>query len=206
MLRSPYEVLISVMNDSQSFNTYIRQGAITGLRHLLQSAYLDSTSKNKIMQAINSALGDKGDFSTINIRTRELILFPDSNTGELALELHDALLWMNDNNTPVDYPDIFKIILIICKKLPKFIPFIEKYPLRLMNYDDNQKILGYYQSIGYNLELWYRYTPPENVGKVHLRYLELDDRTKPNAMGLVYPLFKSPALAISVLYMNICTT
>jgi len=61
-------------------------------------------------------------------------------------------------------------------------------------------MLGQLVRDGCRLGLWYRYTPPDRVGRVHLRYLEVEDRSVPNSMGICYKLFRHPLLVLPVLY------
>ncbi len=84
--------------------------------------------------------------------------------------------------------------------MPGFMDFLRKYPLRLMCLDHHKKIFGNYARRACCLQLWTRFTPPKNVGEVKSRYLRLDDRTKPNSMGLVHHLLEHPALALPVIY------
>ncbi|MGH9822130.1 MAG: hypothetical protein ACREDR_02565, partial [Blastocatellia bacterium] len=83
---------------------------------------------------------------------------------------------------------------------PGALAFLEKHPLRLMPLDVHKRVLGYLSMSGCRLMYWTRYTPPLQIGKVHRRYLTLDDRSLPNAMGIYYHLFRHPVLALPVIY------
>jgi hypothetical protein len=77
-----------------------------------------------------------------------------------------------------------------------------------MELDHHRRILGKYIHEKCALTLWTRYTPPRwepgmlpgDAGEVKRRYLSVEDRTVPNAIGIYYRLFEHPALALPVVY------
>jgi hypothetical protein len=98
------------------------------------------------------------------------------------------------------YDEISQIVALMCEIMPGALDFLRKYPLRLMPLDAHKQILGYFLESGCNLIYWTRYTPPKNIGKVHNRYLTIDDRSTPNSMGIYYKLFRHPVLVLPVIY------
>lgn len=102
--------------------------------------------------------------------------------------------------THEDYPDLPVIAELIAAHLPAASAFFHHYPLRLMTLDDHRGVLGQYRAEGCGIQWWTRYQPPLGRGPVRERYLQLDDRTRPNAMGIHYRLFRHPVLAVSVMY------
>jgi hypothetical protein len=124
---------------------------------------------------------------------------------ELAAELQQGLEWMStvfgdrpDQRWPVG--EILRLVEALCEHLPEALVFLQRYPLRLMPIDVHKQLLGEYRLDGCRITLWTQYTPPLYVGPVNRRYLNLDDRSTPNSMGIYYRLFCEPRLALPVIY------
>jgi hypothetical protein len=74
--------------------------------------------------------------------------------------------------------------------------------------EEHKKVLGQYSKSKYNIIHWTNYTPPlwekgmlpDEAGVVNKRYITIDDRSKPNSMGIYYRLFEHPILALPVIY------
>ncbi|MES1245079.1 MAG: hypothetical protein ABUT39_25975 [Acidobacteriota bacterium] len=138
--------------------------------------------------------------------------------GARLLELHGALRrglrWMAELVGGRSGPDplleerLPRIAALIGEQLPGVMDFLDRYPLRLMTLHHHREILGQYSRERAHIRFWTRYSPPKwfpganpgELGQVHRRYLELDDRSMPNALGLYYRLFEHPVLVLPVLY------
>lgn len=126
--------------------------------------------------------------------------------------------WLAETRQATDWRHLPAIFRLVSEELREAVPFFAKYPLRLMLRADQQTILGLYRRDGCRVVQWTRYQPrdgtpdvpgdeagrdderPRNAGPVTARYLDLDDRTPPNSMGLDYLLFHHPLLVVPVLY------
>ncbi len=143
---------------------------------------------------------------------------------ELEMAVVDALVWMQDFNefaggedndaddaddaADWDYGTVRRILLEAHRYIPVLPEFLARYPLRLMSSEHHASVLGKYSRARAGVSMWTRYTPPlwhpgatpEEVGTVQKRYLELEDRSEPNSMGIRWELFRHPALAVPVMY------
>ncbi|MCK5342779.1 MAG: hypothetical protein KAR20_05215, partial [Candidatus Heimdallarchaeota archaeon] len=150
---------------------------------------------NEISATLQASL----DPDDIFMGTYEIRLSPESYQGEMTHQIirgiHQGLLDITES-----FSNLHDTVQLVCEQLPGAIKFFKKYPLRLLSMQLYNRVLAYYREDGYQLNLWYKYTPPEKVGQVELRFLEVDDRTKPNSMGFASLLFNHPLLAIPVLY------
>jgi len=145
---------------------------------------------------------------------RVVRLLPDEMLLEFVEELRSGLRWMVElveGQSDIDRTledNLIPIAVYIRKELQGMMDFMSKYPLRLMTLDRHKNILGFYSCEKVSLEYWTRYSPPSwfrganpaEVGEVHKRYINLDDRSRPNAMGIYYRLFEHPLLALPVIY------
>jgi hypothetical protein len=151
----------------------------------------------------------RGDFGE-----RMLRILPGSRLLELAGSLRRGLRWMvelvegRSGGDPALAENLPWIVALVGEQMPDVMDFLSRYPLRLMTLHRHRQILGQYSRDKVHLRFWTRYTPPRwfrganpsELGEVHHRYLELDDRSAPNAMGLYYRLFEHPVLVLPVLY------
>lgn len=145
---------------------------------------------------------------------RMLRLPPGARLLEFAGALRRGLRWMAElvegraGGDPALEENLPWIVALVGQEIPDAMDFLRRYPLRLMTLHRHRQILGQYSRDKVNLRFWTRYTPPRwfrgadpsELGEVHIRYLELDDRSTPNAMGLYYRLFQHPVLVLPVLY------
>ncbi|HEX8183898.1 MAG TPA: hypothetical protein VF747_04085 [Blastocatellia bacterium] len=99
-----------------------------------------------------------------------------------------------------EYHQVKATVELMCEIVPGALNFLRRYPLRLMPLDYHKQILGNYSRRGCGLIYWTRYTPPKDIGKVHLRYLSIEDRSTPNSMGIYYKLFRHPVLVLPIIY------
>jgi len=151
----------------------------------------------------------RGDFGE-----RVLRLLPGARRLELVGTLRRGLRWMVEiiearaGRDPSLEANLPCLAALVGEHLPGVMDFLSRYPLRLMTLQRHREILGQYSREKAHLQFWTRYTPPRwfrganprEIGEVHRRYLNLDDRSMPNALGLYYRLFEHPALVLPVLY------
>lgn len=165
----------------------------------------------EIRDCVDAARRSQGDNT---FGERVLRLLPDARLPEFLAALRRSLRWMvelverrTNGSRPLE-ENLQWIVTLVAEELPGIMDFLSRYPLRLMALDRHRQILGQYARDKVHLQLWTRYTPPrwfpganpDEIGKVHHRYLDLDDRSSPNAMGLYYRLFEHPVLVLPVLY------
>src|SRR5262249_36307308 len=124
---------------------------------------------------------------------RIIRILPDARLLELTRELADGLDWMTAIVDP-DGPNagvqdnLRDVVKLLSAYLPGVLQFLHRFPLRLMPLERHRQILGLYSRDKVAITLWTRYTPPkwfpgakaEELGEVHKRYLEVDDRSAPN--------------------------
>jgi hypothetical protein len=107
-----------------------------------------------------------------------------------------------------DYSAIRDILRLTCEHVPGALAFLGEYPLRLMTSKQHAQIMGKYSRTKAGITHWTRYTPPlwkpgappDQIGTVIKRYIEMDDRSAPNAMGISFRLFAHPVLAVPVIF------
>lgn len=148
---------------------------------------------------------------------RVVRLLPGQSFLELEETLTAGLVWMADvadfggrdedgDDDDLDYSQVRNILTLLRELAPGSLQFLVGYPLRLMTLDHHKRLLGQYSRTKGGITLWTRFTPPawrpgmEDAGKVHARYLRLDDRSTPNSMGIWSSLFSHPILALPVIY------
>jgi hypothetical protein len=148
---------------------------------------------------------------------RVVRLLPGQSFLEMEETITAGLVWMADvaefsgggadeDDDDVDYSQVRSILTLLRELAPGGLQFLVRYPLRLMTLDHHKRLLGQYSRTKCGITLWTRYTAPawrpgvENAGKVHARYLQLDDRSVPNSMGIWSGLFSHPILALPVIY------
>ncbi|HKV39439.1 MAG TPA: hypothetical protein VJX67_09515, partial [Blastocatellia bacterium] len=219
-------LLLTVLRNAQLYPTSIRQGAAWGLKLLCDNGHLDAATKLDLLDTIRSCVAgdDRDSFCERTVR-----LLPGIGTSEMAEALGDGVQWMTRlvqgsdaeiasqsaasaefKKTAVlqqrkydeasEYERLARIVDLMCEMLPGALAFLEKYPLRLMPLDVHKRVLGYLSTSRCRMTYWTRYTPPLRIGRVHRRYLTLDDRSMPNSMGIYYNLFRHPVLALPVIY------
>lgn len=190
--------------------------------------YIEASNLNQLENTLKDLLQDHDDLRNDIIKMSEVIssnrhelshefgerlvhFLPAFNLLENEQELHNALTWMSDLGIEKSIPsskNLRWIIQLLRQLIPGAFDFLCHYPLRLMTMDQHKKILGQYSRHKCDIGLWTRYTPPvwrrgaqpDEVGQVHRRFLVLDDRSKPNDMGIYYRLFEHPVLALPVIY------
>lgn len=167
--------------------------------------------QEEIRDAVDAARRSqgRGEFGERAVR-----LLPGARLLEFVGALRRGLCWMVElleRRTGRDRwleDNLRWIAALVGEELPGVTDFLSRYPLRLMPLDRHRQILGQYSRDKVQVQLWTRYTPPRwfrganpaELGKVHRRYFDLDDRSAPNAMGLHYRLFEHPVLVLPVLY------
>ena len=105
------------------------------------------------------------------------------------------------NGAGEDYSTLHRTVDVMLEHIPGLLKFVERYPIRLMTSEDLKGAFGVYSREGATIELWYRYDrPQERGGRVSERYLQLQDRTKPNSIGLHYRLLQHALLCCPVLF------
>lgn len=206
---TPGYLLLQITGEGQKYNEGVRQGAAMGLHHLVSNGHLDEATREKIETHLTKIISPE-DGGGERFRERRVLLYPGVSQYEMFQALRSGIQWMLeiaergiDSNvareTLSHYNRLFETVHLLWRKLPQAVAFFTKHPLRLMRLDDKRK-LGFYSQDCCSLELWTRYTPPKGIGKVQHRYLRVDDRTAPNAMGLHYRLLRHPFLSTPVLF------
>ncbi len=208
---SPGYLLLQVLRSSHIYPVSARQSAAWGLHLLRTHGHLKEETKNELFVAlceVNSAEDDQ-------FRERHVRFLPGGSVLELTEALRNGLQWMSDliegeystsphleqaNKLPDEFPRLQEIVSLIYEMLPGALNFLQHYPLRLMPLSYHKKLLGQYSKTGGSLVYWTRYTPPKDVGPVHMRYIGVEDRSTPNSMGIYYKLFSHPVLALPVIY------
>jgi hypothetical protein len=136
--------------------------------------------------------------------------------GQTLLELEctivDGLNWVSDliegSRPESDSTQVRHLVQLLYELMPNAVDFLIRYPLRLMTMEQHRQILGQYTKTKARISLWTRYEPPQwrpempkgNAGKVISRYIQIEDRSMPNAMGIAHRLFAHPLLALPVIY------
>ncbi len=218
-------VLMRVAANGQEFNTYIRQHACAGLIALTESSFLDEKAKLSISELLDSLQKDPAqeefemeleeegaiDLEAVKAdRTEQTVdpsfsiyemrLMPHAKKGEVSYVFYSTLTQLSKNQTSIRKDQLYKTIVALCEQLPDAIQFFQQYPLKVMPRAMRNRLASYREQ-GYNLNYWTRYTPPKDVaGNVKERYIEIEDFTRPNSMGIVYNLFVDPLLLIPVIY------
>jgi hypothetical protein len=214
-LSAPW-LLYQALATAQRHAPAVVQAAAGALAKLLERGRLAPQAAEEVRACLTGVF--KNDAA--GLRERLVRLLPDSNAQELALALQDGLAWMlamepylspapaaaappacAGEMPPRAYPRVREIADLLCARLPEVARFLETYPLRLMGLRTHDTAFGVYRTSGAVVELWYEYNrPQEEGGVVNSRFLRLNDRVKPNAIGLDYRLLSHPLLAIPVLY------
>lgn len=126
-------------------------------------------------------------------------LFPNSSVGEFYLALYRVLnvyLSLDFANT--------EHLLELCKELsqeiPEVLPFLEKFPLKLIDLSQKNEFFEYYYEEGLKLEYWTTFTPPKEEGEVHNRYYKILNFTLPNSRGINFNLFRDKVLLLPHIY------
>jgi len=173
----------------------------------LTDGRLTEDTRESVLQSMRHAVNDEHD---LGFRERYIQLTAGASLREFETVVRDGLDWIMDvlSGTyrvdhpaePEQFPDLSRPLSLRCELVPDAVAFLRKHPLRLMTLDDHQQLLGKYVRNGCGVSLWYQYTPPEKVGKVHARWIELVNRGSPNSMGFYYRLFRHPALCLPVIY------
>lgn len=196
-------LLLQVLCNGQDYSGRIRQGAISGLRHYLRCPALNNQPElwNKLNDSVQEALAEE------QLKTRQVRLLPNSSLPMAIYELRTALEWMtwevelDRHQTRMSkFNALPTIISEIQNECPEALQFFERYPLRLMDLQTYQGSIANFASSGYTIVFWTRFTPPVNMGPVHSRFLEVDDRSIPNSMGICYQLFQHPVTAVPTHY------
>lgn len=183
-------------------------------RQLQEILCNDPDRKATIVRIVEASLSKH---TSYEFRERLIQLMPGFRLLEVDRVLQEGLEWMNDlfGEADREYREKARlcrnlkwVIQLLRELLPGAVAFLERYPLRLMTLEQHKQILGQYSRYKCAISQWTRYTPPlwkrnaepEDVGVVHKRYLRLDDRSAPNAMGIYFRLFEHPILALPVIY------
>jgi len=198
----------------QVFNAvwdYIEAPNLNQLEVTLKDLLQDHDDLRNDIIKISEVLSSNRHELSHEFRERLVHFLPAFNLLENEQELHNALTWMSDLGIEKSIPsskNLRWIIQLLHQLIPGAFDFLCHYPLRLMTMDQHKKILGQYSRHKCDISLWTRYTPPvwrrgaqlDEVGQVLRRFLVLDDRSKPNDMGIYYRLFEHPVLALPVIY------
>ena len=218
---SPAWLFLSVVRRTAHFADAAVQAALGGLFEYLRVGQMTVESTAEIRQSLVAVVSGDG---ARRLRERVIRVLPDSDRLELLQALQDGLAWMlaigeftrpadsvgvppeplpeaAGASVPDDYSSLGETVDVLLARIPGLIAFIERYPIRLMASTDLKGAFGVYRLGGADIELWYRYDrPQEHGGKVTERYLQLNDRTKPNSIGLDYRLLQHPLFCCPVLF------
>ncbi len=212
---SPGALLLQALRNIK--NSFIlRQGAAWGLHNIYKSPYLENSSKERINENMLKAMYSENSLEN-DFKERLIYFIPTNNLLEFELSIKDGISWILDLLKITDdleqvsakiYNHIRWIGTLLIKYIPGIFDFLHKYPLRLMLLEEHRLLLGEYVKEQCDIHLWTNYSPPiwergmqpGEAGEVHKRYLLLNDRSKPNAMGLYYRLFEHPILVLPVIY------
>ncbi len=186
------DILLSVLNNSQNYSHYVRQGAYLGLKKLLKNTDLNEYA-NTIEDFLDMYNQDQKN------RGYEIRILPKNTAVDTAIEFKKAMDYF-DNEKLNDNPKLYKIVKQFYKTLPASVDFLTYYPLKLISLADYHNILGYYKEKKYSISLWTRFTPPKDIGTVHYRSIAVDDLTVPNSIGIAYELLEDPVLFLPVEY------
>jgi len=195
---------------------YLYSGNLSQFLNSLESLLTTNEQVKKITNIVKSLFYHEFSY---HFSERRIQFLPGQALLELEKLIIDGINWMEDlvedpdyesgsESDLFDYKNIRIIVKLMSKLMPKILEFFSMYPLRLMTLDQHKRILGQYVRNKCDIIYWTRYTPPiwkpgtslDEVGEVHERYLTLDDRSTPNAMGIYYRLFSHPILCLPVLY------
>ncbi|MEM9548612.1 MAG: hypothetical protein AAGA77_21680 [Bacteroidota bacterium] len=196
---SPGNILLQIANNGRNYSGYIRQYAVIGLLLLLR----DKSNLNSSTKIIISQNLKRISYNTANekrFKTFELRLDSDFELGELLHLIKSGLVFLNQDPNVDTYEMLPKILEKLKEKLPDIFSFLGKYPLRLLKTEDKRKLYAEYSFRRYDLIRWTRFSGEINVGEVHNRYLELDNLSKPNSMGITINAFKSLFVSVPSLW------
>jgi GNAT superfamily N-acetyltransferase len=203
-----------ILANHQQYATGIRQAIAAGIHVLCRDSHLDRECKNELWDLVSRAVTADAN-SGVDFRERRVLILKGSCRHEVQFSIYDGLQWIwqvveraqlswDDirlaENFVISFETLETTIELLFERLPQVVSFLEQYPLRLMSPRDASTILANYRESGSNLSLWTRYIPPVYTGKVTHRYVSLNDRSKPNAMGINYRLFSHPLMAVPTLF------
>ena len=209
---SPGYLLLDTLRDLHGIAIPVRQAAARGLDVLQLDGNLNTAALQTVQNAISTAIDAQGP----RFRERWIHAPVQSSRSEILEKIEEGLNWMDRIGaasaasapcTPDSRPDscgasgmpLRDLVGTMCEWVPNAVKFLERYPLRIMIPNDTG-ILGDYVMTGATIQQWTSSTPPLNSGRVVRRFLELDDRSLPNSMGIDYRLFQHPVLLLPTLY------
>jgi hypothetical protein len=195
----PFSFFMHVMTDSQSrFDRFIRQGAIMGMFDFL-TKYKDNEIIKPYYETLIAAranmITSDSQMSFFEVRV------PRTCTAKEYAEILKEVL--HCANPDIPYCDTYKLMEIAEKEIPGIMDLFVNYPLRLID-PGNDATEGFYHFQPFLHQRWVNYTPPQSVGQVQRRYLEVLDMTLPNSSGLNIRLFTDPYAAIPVMFHEYC--
>lgn len=223
-------VVFSILTDKEETTPLqIRQGAAIGLYTLLKHGHLDPTCWFEAFHGLYTSIqGDDFADRIVHLSSNaegneELLLdgiawmvsiieystdleFKKEGPNGKGIQASKALQSFVRSSRRTrqsiehEYAAVGNIVRLIDKYIPHATVFLREHPLRLMPLRRHRTVLGYYSSAPCKIEHWTRYSPPREVGQVHVRYLVLDDRSKPNSMGIYYKMFQHPITAVPVIF------
>lgn len=204
---SPPWLFLRVVSSTQKNATAVVQAAAGALAKLLEHHLLEEESAQQVREALQGNFESNGESG---VRERVMHLMPDSTSSEVASALRLALEWMltmepyfpTSSRVGVSPGSgIDETAQLLCSRLPRMVQFLERYPLRLMPINEHQSAFGVYRKVGAAIESWYQYDRPQaEGGAVSRRFLRINNRMRPNAIGLDYRLLSHPLLAAPVLF------
>ena len=209
---SPGYLLLDTLRWGQEVAVEVRQAAAWGLDVLQLEGNLNEAARQTMRTAISTAVDAYGS----TFREKRIHAPVQSSRTELLERIEKDLSWMNRIGTASEAgapctPDpgpsppgvagtpLRDLVDMMCEWVPAAVKFLERYPLRLMIPDDRGRLAEYLKN-GAHIQLWTLHLPPLNTGMVKKRFLELDDRSLPNSMGIDYRLFRHAFLLIPILY------
>lgn len=186
-----------------------QQAAALGLSLLASQGHLNRDVKEELEDQLKSVFSSD---DHRRIREYRVCLMPNSTREELHDALCDAVEWMlamstyrhtalDETQEPAEFRGALRTICDLMQdKIPGYLRFLQRCPLRLMWLDDHEDVLELYRRGGYGVRTWPRFEGRYREGPVESRFLELDDRTSPNSGGICFNLLRYPILAVPVLF------
>ncbi|MBA4386653.1 MAG: hypothetical protein C0404_01660 [Verrucomicrobia bacterium] len=195
-------------------NEYHHNGNLPKFVQAVHDMPLDEEKRHHIVVMMQST---RHESISHDFRERRVYLLPEHGRLEQERALQNGLAWMEDieedtegdeDNEDAPYKQLRSILALLHDHMPQALTFLSHHPLRLMTLKQHQRLLGQFSKTRCHVSLWTRYTPPAwhrgmpegTAGEVRRRYLDLDDRSGPNSMGIYSRLFRHPVLVLPVIY------
>ena len=200
----PYVRIQKIISDThKGFPDFIKQSIIMAAEQAMATHSYDDDVTVFLRNILSCKFNNKQkeENKTYSLYITDYI--DDSLIVEQYSKILSLILKMVD--AKIDTTNVVDTIRIAFAEIPGLKEFLCKYPLKIdkelhTNVTTGFQELGRYESSPYNCTMWTRYERPVKQGCVKERYIQVDDLTIPNAIGIASELFLTTYAAIPVLY------